>query len=204
MLQAALILAALFAQDDKEPEEQFFLEFDGKKIPIQLDKPFELDTKGKKQAKITVAPYRVFKHAGLKFRYPRAYGFEADIEDPDTRGWTLDGNNVVIMIYRYKGNPLHKELRNTTASFVRMKFGPRNVKSEETKIKLEGKEVDGVLLRINLAGERLTQAMYSFVSEEDSYLLMFQDSPGEDGKPTQEFLDMQKLLTESFRFPKNY
>ncbi len=90
----AISASAVKAEDpaDQEPPLLLYLESDGKRIPIELDKPFGLEAlAGKKTAVLRAEPYRVFQHAGLSFRYPRSYIFEADQETPGVTQWSLDG-----------------------------------------------------------------------------------------------------------------
>lgn len=64
--------------EDQEPPLLLYLESDGKRIPIELDKPFGLEAlSGKKTAILRADPYRVSPYAGLSFRYPRGDSFEA-------------------------------------------------------------------------------------------------------------------------------
>src|SRR5262245_43616031 len=48
---------------------------------------------------VTPQPNRTFPYQGITFKYPRAFNFEADLSDPESKNWTLSGNDLKIMIF---------------------------------------------------------------------------------------------------------
>src|SRR5687767_14977488 len=96
-----LVLSAEPAED-REPPLVFYFEAEGgKRVPVELDKPFPPGELGK-SATLRVEPARRFAYAGVEFLYPREYGFEASVE-PAFAVWTLSGNDAKVMVQRHKG-----------------------------------------------------------------------------------------------------
>ena len=93
------------APEDREPPLLLYLEADGTRIAIELDKPIDLAAlSGKKRATLRAEPYRVFPYGGISFRYPSGYSFKAE-QQPGASIWTLEGSDVVIIVQRYRGKP---------------------------------------------------------------------------------------------------
>ena len=200
------ILASVIqeAVEKREPPMIFSLEIDGKKIPIELDKPIDLETKGP-GAKVTLRaePHRVFSFGGLRFHYPRDMGFEADLGTEGLKLWTLDGNAVVIMVQYYKERQDYEDLRKEYTDNMVKSVGRRNVKVESSTLTLQKKTLTGSTLRLNMAGTKLAQSVYSFQVGDDSVVLVLQDSLTDDGAITEEFARSLKLMQETFQFPKD-
>ncbi len=199
---AALALALLLlAQEDREPSQIFTLEVGGKARPIELDKPVELDGTGKLSVTLRLAPYRVFRHAGLSFQYPQEYSFEADLKEPGVSNWNLSGNDHKVMVFRYQGRKDHEALLQELQKEVTGAYGAENVKSGETEVALGKRTLKGRRLDIKLVGTALSQRLFSFRAGADSLLLILQDSPAENGRATSEAARCEAFLKDSFRFP---
>ena len=44
-------------------------------------------------------PHRLFPYGGVSFHYPRGFTFEADLDDPAARSWTLSGNDFKVLYF---------------------------------------------------------------------------------------------------------
>lgn len=202
---AAAALWALGGQEADEKEEPpviYHLEVDGKRIPVDLDRPVELETKTPR-TKVTLRAeaHRVFNLGGVRFHYPRDMGFEADFSEPQVRLWTLDGNNAVLMVQRLLGEGSHEAVRKRLVNELVQQYGAGSVTRSASTMVLQKKSLSGMTLKVNVAGSMLSQAVYSFQAGKDSMVLILQDSLTDDGKPTDEYLRIVKMLEATFEFP---
>ena len=60
-------------------------------------------------------PHRVFPYGGVAFRYPRAFTFEASLDDADLRSWTLSGNDFKVMYFVFAVRVTAKSRRRVSA-----------------------------------------------------------------------------------------
>jgi hypothetical protein len=186
---------------NQEPPQLFFLEFDGKKAPIELDKPVSADVFGSsKTITLRVEPYRVFPHGGLHFQYPREYTFKTDFDNPAVLLWTLSGPTAKIMIQRYRGQADHEAVRREFMKELAKEY--KNAKKTETKTSVDLKKMtlEGRRIEVQLvASGKIQQDVYSLQDGRDSVLLILQDSPEEDGKPSKDRSRAEKMLRETLR-----
>ena len=179
-----------------------YLESDGKRIPIELDKPFGLEAlSGKKTATLRAEPYRVFQYAGLSFRYPRGFSFEANLENRGVSLWTLDGNDVVIMVHQYAGTRDHAALCRLVIKQITEQYADAKYRELETKLKLNGAPLNGRRIEVTLANTLVHQDVFSFPSGETSVVLILQDTPDANSKSSVERITAERMLRESLRLP---
>ena len=194
--------AADESKEDQEPPQIFYLESDGNKIPIELNKPFGTQIlQGKKTATLRVEPFRVFRYAGLSFRYPREYTFEADHTHPGLSLWTLQGNDCLIMVQRYEHQGDPETVRRSVTNGLAASY--KDAKKKEVAItwKLEDTTLKGVRLEVELAGTLLHQDLFSFRAGNRPVVLMIQDSEPKNGKASAARVRAEKLLSETLRLP---
>jgi len=186
----------------KEPALVMYVEADGKKITVEVDKPFELDTKaGKTSFTLRMEPYRVFQYAGLSFNYPRGASFKAQVEGPMAL-WTLTDSPAMIMVQHFKNQPDPKLILNQMVEQMTAQYGKSaEVKQTEASLELQKRSLKGVRLEVGFAQQTIHQSLFSFASGKDVIVLILQDVP-DDGKPTRSFAQLQKMMQDSFRFPK--
>ena len=145
---AVLLVFSSFAfsadpPQDQEPPLLLYLEAEGQRITIELDKPFDLAAiAGKKTATLRAEPYRVFPYAGLSFRYPSDYSFEAEQEN-DRSSWTLDGNSCVIMVHHLRGKRDHEELGRSTMTKIIEEFAGAKTRELATELAVKGRTLKG-------------------------------------------------------------
>ena len=178
--------AAEGPKEDQEPPQIFYLEFDGKKVPIELNKPLGTEAlRGSKTFTLRVEPYRVFRHAGLSFQYPREYTFENDHTNPGVSLWTLSGPDCLIIIQRYEETGAPEAVRQALVDGLTEKYKDGKKKQVETTWKLKDITLKGVRLEVELAGILIHQdALYSFRA--GARLGLVVDHPGFFGKTTGE------------------
>jgi hypothetical protein len=189
--------------EDKEPPQIFFLESGGKKLPVELDKPFKAADLGGDTATLRVEPHRVFSYAGLSFHYPRQYAFNATTQPPVLSMWTLSGTDCVIMVHRYKGEQDHAEVRRKYLDGMAKRFKEGGkYKESEAALELKGTALKGTALELAVADELVRQEVYAFKSGGDSVVFILQNSPRKGGTPSDERVQAGRMLKETFRLPK--
>jgi len=187
---------------DQEPPLLLYLESNGKRIPIELDKPFGIEAlSGGKTATLRAEPFRVFPFAGLSFRYPRGYSFEAKLENAGVSLWTLTGNDFVIMVQQYPATRNHAAIRQTVTNGMIKAYGGAKTREVDTKLELDGAVLHGRRLEFNLAETLLHQELFSFAAGDSSVVLLLQDTPDQNGKPSPDRISTEKMLRESLRIP---
>jgi hypothetical protein len=202
LLVAPVLVSGAPLQDAKEPPLVMYLEADGKKIPVEVDKPIDLETKaGKTSVTLRMEPYRVFSYAGLTFNYPRGASFKSQGEGPMTL-WTLTDSPAMIMVQHFKNQPDAKLILKQMVEQMTAQYGKSaEVKQSETSLELQKKPLKGVRLEVGFAQQTIHQNLFSFASGKDVIVLILQDAPDE-GKPTRSFVQLQKMMQDTFRFPK--
>ena len=204
---AILVTFSYAVSAEKSPELRpppltFVLEVAGTPIPVELDKAFEVNVNGKKVSmKLTAEPFRVFRAAGIHFKYPRDHAFAVDTDSPGVTTWSIDGSDNVITIIKYPKADKESILAEITTTLVQQ-FGAVNVKQSDVEITLPARRLKGKRLDITLATIQLRQDIYAFSSIQGTIVLVIQDCPNEDGSPSKETVRATKLLRDSFQAGK--
>lgn len=182
---------------EEEPPMRFTLQIEGKSVPVELDRPFQIDLDNRQiQAQLRAEPTRRFQAGGVSFEYPRHFAFEADRDDPNLTLWTLDGNDGVIMLMRFK---VPVEPDQLLEEFVGQ-YGKGNVQQGPVRVSLRGQEFEGTRLKITLAGARLHQDVFLLPATGGGLAMIVQDSPDESGNSTDEVREVIRLLEKTFQF----
>jgi hypothetical protein len=188
---------------DQEPPMIFYLEAGGKKTPIELDKPFKLEVlTSAPTATLRVEPYRVFPYAGISFRYPRSFTFEANFENRGVRIWSLEGPSHLIMVQEYPGALNHAAIRGTVLGGLTKTYADaKKLRESDMTLKYNGGTLNGRRLEMEMAGTLLHQDLFSFANGKASVVLMLQDTPNSDGTPSAGRIIAEKMLRESLKIP---
>src|SRR4051794_4953611 len=190
------------AREDQEPPQLFFLEFDGKRTPIELDRPLGTDVFGGARAfTLRVEPYRVFRYAGLRFHYPREYTFEADLTSTAVSMWTLSGNDCKIMVHRYKAREDHEDALESVRKRLVAAYKPSKTKEALTRLNIRGADLKGKRIEVRIANTLIQQDLYSFPSAKDSIVLILQDSPLQSGNPSADRTRAERMFCETLQLP---
>ena len=170
----------------------------GQKIPIQIGKPFTMTIGGNKvQMKLTARPYRIFQAGGVRFEYPRRFTFSCE-KDVNVTTWTVEGPYALLMLQRFAKTDVKGLLVQFEADLVG-RWGPKTKRSDTT-LKAGNRELKGRRLDIHVAGEPLRQDLFGFDAGGATYIMMVQDLPADDGKSTQEAVDLYDLLRKTLKF----
>ena len=190
------------AGEAQEPPQLFFLELEGKRIPIELDKPLGTDVLGgAKAVTLRVEPHRVFRYAGLRFHYPREYTFEADLDMAAVWLWTLSGNDSKIIIQQYKSSKDHGAALELVKKELVAVYKDNKTIEAPVKLSIRGTEVKGKRIEVSIANTLIRQDLYSFPSGKDSIVVILQDSPQDSGSPSADRTRMEKMFCETLQLP---
>lgn len=192
-----------FAQDStankysEEPKATFEVKINGKKYLVKENEELKLDTTfSKPSISIKLSEYRTFINDAVSFQYPRYLSFAYEAEE-GYKNWTLNGNDVVILIFEIDGYI-------STESFIEemcSKFGAENCKIEGVTKKLGTKNFETKQLKVAIAGQNLNYDFYAVnLDDEKSRFIVFQDLLQEDGNGTKEFAEIYKIITSSIIF----
>jgi hypothetical protein len=198
----------VFAQETKEnqaPPQIFFIEADGKKIPIELDKPFATSAlAGKASVTLRAEPYKVFPYGGLRFSYPQEFSFSMMSDGPEVSIWSLTGSNGLIMVQRYANQPNPEALRQSVIEQMTAQYqgGGGTVKQGEATLALKPTPLKGIALDVTVAGTKIRQELFSFPVGKDAFVLMLQDNPQADGKVSPDRAKVRKMLIETLKLPE--
>jgi hypothetical protein len=179
-----------------EPPLEFHIEDGRKTIPVELNRPFSIETQtGPVSLTLRVEPHRTFHHASIRFRYPSSYTFEAKIKDPMST-WTMSGNDAKVILFRHRDlDP--DEWRDGTVKSMLKKYDRAGQKLTKTKTKLGRHVFAGTQLRATVAGTPMLQEVYTFVHRGAPFLLILQDSPAE-ADHSNDYLHLIEMLRSSF------
>lgn len=191
------------AEDDQTPPQLFYLEVDGKKVPIDLDKPFQTSSlAGAKTVTLRTEAYRVFPYGGLRFHYPRDYAFQANLESKAVSIWTLSGSDCMLMVQRYNGAADHEGVLDAVKTQLLENYKTASPKVTSVKLNVQGTDWKGTRIEARVVTALIHQDLYVFKSGKDTVLLVLQDAPQDDGKASAERGRMEKLLAESIKLPQ--
>ncbi|MBK7857618.1 MAG: hypothetical protein IPJ65_03110 [Archangiaceae bacterium] len=197
---AAAPVAPAAEPEDREPALLLYFEAEGgKRVPVELDKPFNPTELGKSAA-LKVEPQRRFSFAGLEFRYPREYGFEAQLE-AQFASWTLSGNDTKVLVQRYKNQKKLDAMHKGVIAEIHKAYGGK-AKESPTTLVAGGKTLEGTRLEVELASALIVQDLFPVKSGNDALELIIQDSPKKAGEPSAERVRTQRLLEDTLKLPK--
>lgn len=195
----AIGVQAATPDEVREPALEFLLDHDGTTTPLRLDEPLQLKTSlGLIDMTLRMKPTRTFRLSGVSFDYPTSYGWEVDKADKECTTWTLDGNNVVLILTRYRDEQNQMVLCNAVVDEMKGRYGSHNCKSTTATLKLGKNTLEGYRVDARLAGQSLVQNVYSFVANGAVHLLILQDKPAPSGAGSDEYAALLKSLARTF------
>lgn len=144
-----------------------------------------------------VSDVKTLATGSVSFDYPRHFGFEFDGSTGGMRQWSLDGNNVVLMLFEIDGAGEVKDFEEGMAE----RFGKKNCKGSDTSKRLGGQKLEGRRLDITLAGTALTVDILKLPSAEGKTNLLFvQDTKTDAGGTSDESTDTMQLMDRTIKF----
>ena len=105
--------------------------------------------------------YLTFDFGGLRFDYPKYFGFVFQ-EDYAFKNWTLDGNDFVIAYFQLAAEA---ELETFMEEMVNL-YGKKNCDVVDHSLKIGELDLKGKRIIIQLVGQKLTYDMYKLESSD--------------------------------------
>ena len=179
-----------------EPADQYVLKIDDHEYPVELNKPNQLSVElSNPEVLLKVNPYKTFKYGGVFFEYPRHYTFEADLENPDYKMWILSGNDAKILIQNYQTSIGHKYF----AKILIDNYGKKNCNLEKCEINISRRTFQGSNVLAKIAGNTISQKIFSFKTKNGTTLLILQDSLSDKGEFSKEGIALTEIIEKYFK-----
>jgi hypothetical protein len=144
---------------------------------------------------LKASPVRRFTHGDIEFQYPAAFSWEAELESPEVRKWTLSGNDFKIQ-YFVRAVPVSAE---AFARALVEQLGDKNASISDATRVLGAREYKGKRLAVSVAGVVVRFEAYSLATKSGSRLLVFQDCPKKEQINSAEGAKTLSILTTSFK-----
>ncbi len=183
------------------PTDRFDLTLDGATHRVEADKPFELQLGGRAvQGRLAILPTRRFDYSGISFDYPRHYAFEVDrSEEPGSTMWTLDGNDVVLMVHRHRTNDTPAAMVEAMAAGIELQLGGDRRPRAATSLQLGDIDAQGARLKLKVASQTLEQVIVAFKRDQDVWVITLQDGLDDNGELSAECRELKVLLEKTFK-----
>ena len=183
------------ADESREPPLKYRCEVGGRVFTLAEGEPLKLAGVGADPT-ITIRPepFREFPYGGVKFRYPSNFTFEADTADAETKHWTLSGNDFKIMYFVIQDDVSDAQYVGAMVG----QFGEEKCTQSKTSITLNKQHYAGTRLKVTIAGNSMSMDVFRIGSGNQTRLLVLQDNPDDDGKPSAEGRATLAALEKSF------
>ncbi len=194
-LLSLTLLAVMTVAGAAEPPTRLVLEIDGTSVEVEAGQRFDVLVDGKKRsARISELPTRRFEEAGIRFEYSRHFSWEHD--PPDM--WTLDGNNVTLILTR--GQPGDDSTAEDVLDGMTKSSGKRS--STYRKIALDTRQgrIEGLEATVEMSGIHIRNEAYVLERGDVFALLILQDSSEGDAADAVEFQSLRKRLAATLEF----
>ncbi|MFH5805644.1 hypothetical protein [Alienimonas sp. DA493] len=160
---------------------------EGERIPVagRFDDP---------TVQVMPKPTRTLDVRGVRFEFPREFVFEAEVGDSGLAVWTLEGNDVTVMLYAFSV-PISAE---KLVKEMSVQFGETPVR--KTGIKTRRGVLPGVRIDSEVAGQRLRTEGFDLPAPKgEGRVLIVQDVPTDDGRPSADRDRVGRLLATTLR-----
>lgn len=196
-LPCVLLLASLNLNaqtDTSEPPIMLDVSVGGKVTKVGEGSAFDVNGT---PVTVRVSDTKHLSTGTMSFDYPRHFGFEYDGSTSGMKQWSLDGNNVVILIFELDSEG---DVDDFEEGMIE-RFGKKNCKASNTSRKLGGREVSGRRLDINMAGTALYMDMLELpAASGGSTFLFFQDTKSDSGGVSDEGRDTMDVVDRSITY----
>ena len=186
----------VMASDEDEPPLGYTLKIDGKEILLEPGKEVKVEGKFENPSvKLVPNKERTFSAAGITFKYPAYFTFEADFTTKGIKMWTLSGKDLLIMVHALETAGMNAQ---SMAQAMKSQYG-KGAKTSPITRTIHGEMLKGVRLNVSLVGTSMVQDVLEVPTTKGSRILIIQDlKPGEKISEEESKLAMA-LLDESFR-----
>ena len=196
-LPGIVVWAASPADESLEPPVTYTLTLGGQKVDLLEGRPVTISGSfSNPVAVLEASTSRIFPHAGISFAFPRSFTFEADLEDADSKSWTLSGNDFKIMVFSLANLSSAKSYVEGVAEVL---AGDEIVR-EKAALKLPNPNLGRAAVRFEMVGNPMRFEAYELPSlGKRKRLLVLQDSPPEGKTSSAEALMARAMLESTFR-----
>ncbi len=175
-----------------QPQLKLDIEVNGEKHQI-IDG--ETITVNGNTIKVSSSDNMTFNYGALKFDYPKNFSFEYE-SDTGYQNWSLDGNNLVIMYFKFDAEVGLDDFINQMIS----QFGEENSKVTDKEIQLGDIALNGKRIDIHIVGANLTYDMYLLDAGDDAtHFLSLQDTKNDDGSDSKEYIDTLEIMDKTIK-----
>ena len=191
---------AVALSQDAEPAQVLILTVDGKDYTLEENQQRTIPGKFENATfSFRSAGYRVFRYAGLLFRYPVGFEFDAE-HSGDDKTWDLIGDDADLSVLFLNGNPANYLRASIDELLPVTDFPNQNVRLKSGKLKLQGVECDTYEYAIKWDKESSSHALAVSLPARDgkSRVLMF-GREYENGKLKQECEQLEKMVLDSLK-----
>lgn len=202
----ALLVLALACGGSVAAQEQARLTINDDVYNVPLGKPFAVRIDGKKMTlRIDPQTDLVFNEGGVSFRYPKALGAIDDAGGEGVTVWTLQGQNVALMLQLYEEGLDAKSLLEVLVGNLIEREGEENVKRQDVKLTGPQRAYQGVQLQIaspardNQPATKSVQNVFTFANKQGVFAMILQDVRVPGGEDSGEYNDTLRLLGESLK-----
>lgn len=181
------------------PKSTFIIQIDDKEYILAEGDQMELETAdGPSILSVKLAGYKLFDNGSIAFQYPSNFGYEFE-ESIGYKNWTLDGNDVTIMIFEIA---FDAGLDFMIEEMVGQ-FGKEKCTVEETELKLGAELLKGKRINVTLVGQYLTLDFFEIIMADGiARYLSFQDSLEDDGSSTIEMKESTTMIDKTIKYNK--
>ncbi|MEM9921497.1 MAG: hypothetical protein AAF990_25570 [Bacteroidota bacterium] len=142
---------------------------------------------------IKLSEHKTLKTDKISFDYPSNFSFETE-SDIGFKSWTLDGNDYIVTVFEFAGGT---ELNDFAEGLVGQ-FGKENCKIKKMEQSIGPKKLSGIGIDVTLIGQKLTYNILEiFTASEKSCFLVLQDSPKDNGNPSDESIETLEMIGKS-------
>ncbi len=203
-----LSAGALGLQDDDAVADpaaaaplRMVLDVAGNSYTVKDGETFDIEVEGETlPVTIRIAPTRLAELPEVSFEFPREMVYAIDDSDPTYTSWELNGNDSLLLIFRYSDEITPQEVADSYVEGISNMFeAPADARSPST-IRLGDKEIKGTRLRIEVAPEvPLTQSAYAIEIAGATYLVVVQDSGDVDTGVSPEVTTLLEMVNRTWK-----
>lgn len=175
----------------------YMLEVNGQKRELTLNTPVTLDgTFSNPKVLLTAASTREFAYGDVEFNYPASFTWEASIDGPNDKTWTLSGNDFKIMYFVLPAvlSPLDYATR------LSEKVGAPGGHISDVDRDFGGKQLKGKRVPLRIADADIVSEVFVMPSKKGCRMLVLQDSlPTSASSSSAEGAKTMAMLQQTFK-----
>lgn len=191
---ALLVIAS--ASEKDEPQLGYTLQIDGKDVLLEPGKELKIEGKFEDpKVKLLPSQTRLFSAAGVVFKYPAYFTFEADLSSEGIKRWTLSGKDFMVMLHQFVAKVSAKAM----AEGMKAQYG-KSANTIPISRKINGQTLKGVRVTAKFAGAGITQDVLDLPTENGNRLLVIQDLTEKEDESVAETKLAMGLLDTTLEF----